>query len=118
MKKLKLVLLLFFSFALLIGCAGKSQEVAIDPDIPDSSPLAKVEKSMSMQHVIDLIGEPNERNTNLSGKQFIPFSLGGDYTHTVFYYKDLGRVTFNGAKQVIRVEYNKSENSYVDSENN
>lgn len=81
-------------------------------NIPAGSPLAKVKMGMQRDQVEDLIGEPTSTRVFPSGKSFIPFYYGPDTHRTAAFYKGLGRVVFSGARIVVEIEYDPTEDGY------
>lgn len=82
---------------------------------PANSPLAKIKQGMGMKEVSDIIGQPTDTSSHITGKAFIPFYFGEDRAETVAYYKGLGRITYssaNGSPRVSAVEYDPSETGY------
>ena len=101
------------------GCATSQPPAAPPPaaqPVPASSPLAKIKPGMGMKEVADLIGQPTDTNSHITGKAFIPFYFGEDRAQTVAYYKGLGRVIYssaNGSPRVSTVEYDPNETGYT-----
>ncbi len=125
MEKLpELFYLLILVASALSGCAttvqnSKEETPRIVGDIPTGSPFSKITIGMSMGHVSDLIGMPNDRSSYATGKAFIPFYYGNDRTRIEAYYKGQGRITFAGgsgfggrSNKVYRIIYDPSENGY------
>jgi hypothetical protein len=84
---------------------------------PSGSSLSKIKEGMRMKEVSDLIGMPDDQNSYMTGKAFIPFYFGDDARRTSWYYKGKGRVVFaagnvfgGGGGEVIRIDYDPSEN--------
>jgi hypothetical protein len=102
------------------GCASRRQEApapapAAQP-IPAGSPLAKITPGMGMKEVTDILGQPTDTNTHITGKAFIPYYFGEDRAETIAYYKGLGRViysTANGSPRVSSVQYDPGETGYT-----
>ena len=124
MKRVLLLSLLMLAVATSLGCAsagggggdetGSAKKAATDAPIPASSPLAKIKKGMSDTEVRKILGEPDNSNSYISGKAFIPFYYGGDTSRSDYMYSGKGRVVFsrnqwNGQLKVIRVIYNPDE---------
>lgn len=96
--------------------AGQASPAPAPTTVPADSPLAKIKVGMGMKQVTDLIGEPTDTKSGITGKAFIPFYFGEDRAQTVAYYKGLGRVVYsiaNGTPQVSRVEYDPNESGYM-----
>ncbi|HHJ38540.1 MAG: hypothetical protein AXA67_08235 [Methylothermaceae bacteria B42] len=90
-------------------------------DIPANSPFAKVKKGMSEGRVYDLIGQPSEIKTYLTGKTWIPFYFGPDTHRKEALYKGQGRIVFTpsgalgtGVYKVFKVIYDPTEDGYAD----
>ncbi len=79
---------------------------------PANSPFAKIKMGMHREQVDDLIGEPTSTRVFPSGKSFIPFYYGPDTVRTGAFYKGLGRVVFSGARIVIEITYDPTEDGY------
>jgi hypothetical protein len=84
---------------------------------PPSSPLSKIKDGMRMKEVTDILGAPSDQNSYMTGKAFIPWYFGDDARRTSYYYKGIGRVVFAGGNvfgggggEVIRVDYDPTEN--------
>jgi len=85
---------------------------------PPGSPLAKIQVGMSDTDVRKILGDPDNANGYITGKEFIPFYYGGDTARTDWLYKGKGRVVFSrnrwsGNLQVVRVDYNPNETGVV-----
>lgn len=83
-------------------------------DIPENSPLAKIEQGMSDGRVRGLIGGPAETRNYVTGKAWIPFYYGPDTSRTEWIYPEEGRITFSrnrysGELKVINVIYNPEQ---------
>jgi hypothetical protein len=71
---------------------------------------------MNKKQVRDILGQPSDENSYMTGKVFIPFYFGTDARRTSWYYKGIGRVVFAdgnafgaGTPEVIRVDYDPTE---------
>lgn len=117
-KWTKCALVMLSLIALLgVGCAGNggatAKPAAVAP--PAGSPLAKVTVGMSEQEVRELLGAPDDSNSYMTGKAWIPYNFGaGDKSRSDWMYKGQGRVVFtrnqwNGRLSVINVLYNPDE---------
>ena len=51
---------------------------------------------MGMKQVTDLIGQPTDQGTYITGKAFIPFYFGSDRYRYELVYKGWGRLIFAG----------------------
>ena len=86
--------------------------------IPADSPFAKVKLGMGIKEVYDLIGQPTDTSSHITGKQFNPFYFGGDTHRFEAMYKGQGRVVFSrssrfsGDMQVIEINYDPNERGY------
>jgi len=83
---------------------------------PSSSPLSKIMLGMQKKQVRDILGQPSDENSYMTGKVFIPFYFGNDARRTSWYYKGIGRVVFadgnafgGGTSEVVRVDYDPAE---------
>ncbi len=79
--------------------AVKSADGLIDGEIvgtpaPDSK-FAQLQIGMTLGHVENLIGRPNDTDSRITGKQFQPFYFGGDTQRTEAFYKNEGQLTFS-----------------------
>jgi outer membrane protein assembly factor BamE (lipoprotein component of BamABCDE complex) len=98
------ILLVSGMLGLSIGCASSSPSQAAPSSqpsavqtpspIPPDSPLAKIKVGMGTKEVFDLLGQPTDTDTHMTGKGFNPFYYGGDTHRMTALYKGLGRVTF------------------------
>jgi hypothetical protein len=84
--------------------------------VPASSPLAKVRLGMNKSEVRKVLGSPDDENSYMTGKAFIPFYFGTDSRRASWYYKGMGRVVFadgnvfgGGTPEVIRLDHDPSE---------
>ncbi len=87
--------------------------------IPASCPLSKIKEGMDMKEVADLIGQPTDTDSHVTGKAFIPFYYGADRSEIEAHYKGMGRVVYagssgyvGGSPRVIEVQYDPSESGY------
>lgn len=116
MDSKKLVILYFIVIFIVatIGCASnKSSEGGRgEPaNIPTESRFSKLKLRMGEKQVHDLIGKPNDTVVRTTGKQYIPYYLGGDYTRVIEYYKGEGRIYF-GKGILLLIEYDPTEDGY------
>ena len=80
--------------------------------------LSVIRKGMSLQEVIDLVGEPTSTTSHLTGKTFNPFYYGKDHARLIHLYKGRGRVlfsqrsTYSNVWRVMEVQINHSETGY------
>lgn len=98
-----------------------SGPIAANYAIPSDSPLAKIKSGMSEGRVYDLIGQPTEVKTYLTGKQWIPFYFGPDTHRKEALYKGMGRIIFTpsaafgtGVYKVKEVTYEPNEDGFAD----
>ncbi len=77
----------------------KSQDGSFDGEIigtpAPNSKFAKLRIGMGLRQVEDLIGRPDDTDSHITGKQFIPFFFGGDTHRLEAYYKNEGELTFS-----------------------
>jgi hypothetical protein len=86
---------------------------------PAGSPLAKVKEGMGMREVSDLLGQPSDQHSYVTGKAWIPYYYGDDMARIQWHYKGMGRVIFSGGGpygqeggKVQWVEYDPAESGY------
>ncbi len=60
------------------------------------SKFTKLKIGMSMQQVINLIGQPSDQGAYVTGKAWIPFYFGSDRTRYEMVYQKQGRLIFAG----------------------
>lgn len=96
-----------------------SQGEVIGTAAPGSS-FAKLKLGMFSREVMDLVGQPSDQKTYMTGKAWIPFHFGSDNSRTEYHYKGLGILTFaNGgindmtSMKLIRIVNNPDESGYV-----
>lgn len=82
-------------------------------EIPESSPLSKLELGMSDMRVRKLAGDPDDANAYQTGKAWIPFYYGTDTHRSDWLYMNEGRVVFSrnrysGQLKVINVIYDSN----------
>ena len=120
-----LVLLVFVIDAFCACASGSGGEQADDSSRaqaaaakgvapPPGSPLAKVKLGMNDTQVRKILGDPDNSNSYITGKSWIPFYYGGDTRRSDWMYKGIGRVVFSrnqysGSLKVIRIDYNPNE---------
>jgi hypothetical protein len=79
----------------------KSRDGSFDGEIigtpAPNSKFAKVEIGMGLRQVEDLIGRPDDTDSHITGKQFIPFFFGGDTHRLEAFYKKEGELTYSPA---------------------
>jgi hypothetical protein len=81
------------------GRIVKSKDGTVEGEIVGTpaakSKFAKLEIGMSQRQVEDLIGAPNDSDSHITGKSFIPFYFGGDTYRMEAYYKGEGQLTYS-----------------------
>lgn len=79
--------------------AVKSADGSIDGEIvgvpAPGSKFAQLQIGMTLEQVQNLIGQPNNTDSRITGKQFQPFYDGGDTQRTEAFYKGEGQLTFS-----------------------
>lgn len=100
----------------------KSEDGTFDGEIigtPEpNSKFAKLRIGMGQRQVEDMIGRPNDEDTYITGKSFIPFYFGGDNYRMETFYKNEGQLTyspshFGGTANVLmRIEVNSNATGY------
>jgi hypothetical protein len=114
------------SMVLIGGCGSSStppSQAAPVPTarpIPPDSPLAKIKEGMGIKEVEDLLGQPTDTESYMTGKGFNPFYYGGDTYRMMLHYKGMGRVTFTREHAFANelrvmedgVEYDPNERGY------
>ncbi|WP_369981662.1 hypothetical protein [Xanthomonas bundabergensis] len=83
---------------------------------PDSK-FTQLKIGMPMKQVTDLIGEPTDQGSYVTGKAFIPFFYGGDRYRYELAYKGQGRLVFAGKSMgsggnLIWIIHNKNDSGY------
>ncbi len=80
--------------------------------------LSAINKGMSLQEAVDLVGEPTSSTSHLTGKTFNPFYYGSDHARLVYLYKGRGRILFSQRSsysntwRVMEVQIDPSEPGY------
>jgi hypothetical protein len=59
------------------------------------SKFDKLQIGMKLEQVEKLIGQPNDTDSRITGKQYQPFYFGGDTQRTEAFYKGEGQLTFS-----------------------
>ena len=83
------------------------------------SRFSRVAIGMSVKQVSDLIGEPTDQSSHITGKSFIPFYFGGDASRIEYFYKGEGQLSFSNASfgsgnyVLTRIEVNPAESGYA-----
>ena len=85
---------------------------------PDSK-FTKLEIGMGMKQVIDMIGQPTDQGSYVTGKAWIPFYFGSDRYRSEMLYKGQGRLIFSGGSMggyssgnLIWIIHNAQESGY------
>ena len=81
------------------------------------SKFTQLQIGMPMKQVTDLIGQPNDQGSYVTGKAFIPFFFGGDRYRYEMAYKGQGRLVFAGKSMdtggnLIWIIHNPNEPGY------
>ena len=83
------------------------------------SKFSRVGIGMSLKQVTDLIGEPTDQSSHVTGKGFIPFYFGGDTARIEYFYRGEGQLSFaptgfGSANFVVRaINVNPAETGYA-----
>jgi hypothetical protein len=83
-----------------------------------TSKFTSLQIGMSQRQVEDLIGTPSDIKTYVTGKAWIPFYFGKDSYRLETFYKNEGRLTFEGggvtgtSGRLIRVTVDTTEDGY------
>ena len=83
------------------------------------SKFSRIGIGMSMKQVTDLIGEPTDQSSHMTGKSFIPFYFGGDMARIEYFYRGEGQVSFSptgfgSTNFVVReITVNRAETGYA-----
>jgi hypothetical protein len=126
--RVTLVFLAFVVAALCACASGSGRQQAADDSPraqaaaakgvapPAGSPLSKVKLGMNEFQVRKVLGDPDNANSYITGKSWIPFYYGTDTSRTDWMYKGMGRVVFSrnqysGTLKVIRIDYNPNESA-------
>jgi len=79
--------------------AVKSEDGLINGEIVGTpapgSKFAQLKIGMSLEQVENLIGQPDNTDSRITGKQYQPFYFGGDTQRTEAFYKNEGQLTFS-----------------------
>ncbi|WP_029561327.1 hypothetical protein [Xanthomonas oryzae] len=81
------------------------------------SKFTQLKIGMPMKQVTDLIGQPNDQGSYVTGKAFIPFFFVGDRYRYEMPYKGQGRLVFAGKSMdtggnLIWIIHNKNDSGY------
>jgi hypothetical protein len=80
--------------------------------LPAGHTFTKLSYGMGETEVRDTIGEPTDRGGYVTGQAWNPFYYGTDTNRTTWYYKGLGRLTFNSRGRLIEAHANADERGY------
>lgn len=80
--------------------------------IPSTSPFAQLKYGMGEGEVTDLVGRPTDKDARITGKNFNPFYYGTDTHRETWFYKGVGRLTFNSRGRLIEAYHNVDERGY------
>lgn len=64
--------------------------------------LSVIEKGMSLEEVISMVGEPTSTTGHVTGKSFNPFYYGSDHARLIHLYKGQGRVLYRQSSRYSR----------------
>jgi hypothetical protein len=107
--------LMLSTFGCATGQVGESSSGS-ETAIPQNSPLAKIRKGMGLNQVMTILGPPNDEDSHVTGKAFIPGYFGSDFARTVLYYEGLGKVYMGsgaaGGPSVVDVVYDPTEDGF------
>jgi hypothetical protein len=84
-----------------------------------SSRFTRLTIGMDMRQVVDLVGQPTDQGTYITGKAFIPFYFGSDRYRWEMVFKGQGRLIFAGGSvgdyasgHLIEIIHNANEGGY------
>ena len=99
------------------GINGWEGEISGKP--APGSKFTKLKIGMGMKQVTDLIGQPTDQGSYVTGKAWIPFYLGSDRYRHELVYKSQGRLIFAGGSvgdfssgHLISIIHNAQESGY------
>src|SRR5512137_1604821 len=99
------------------GIGGWEGEITGNP--APGSKFKKLQIGMSMKQVTDLIGQPTDQGSYVTGKAWIPFYFGSDRYRHEMVYKGQGRLIFAGGSvgdytsgHLISIIHNAQESGY------
>ncbi|WNV06639.1 hypothetical protein RP726_09585 [Candidatus Methylospira mobilis] len=77
----------------------KSEDGSFDGEIigtpAPAGKFAKLRIGMTQRQVEELIGRPDDEDSHITGKAFIPFFFGGDTHRLEAFYKNEGQLTYS-----------------------
>jgi hypothetical protein len=93
---------------LALACANGAGSGAGPSEIPQGSPLARIEAGMRGKQVLAILGEPDDRHIYMTDKAWRLFYWGRDTHRAEWVYRGVGSVVFrvhqrSGALEVINV---------------
>lgn len=87
------------------GRVVKSKDGTIEGEIIGTpaakSKFAKLQIGMTPEEVEKLIGRPDDTDSHMTGRAFIPFSFGGDNRRLEAFYKHEGQLTYTNTNNFI-----------------
>ncbi len=87
------------------GRIVKSKDGTIEGEIVGTpapkSKFAKLQIGMTPEEVEKLIGRPDDTDSHMTGRAFIPFSFGGDNRRLQAFYKGEGQLTYTNTNNFI-----------------
>jgi hypothetical protein len=91
-------------------------KAATEVPAPAGSPLSKITPGMPESDVREILGDPDNQNSYMTGKAWIPYYHGPDTSRSDWMYKGQGRVVFSrnkysGKLKVVRAIYNPNESA-------
>jgi hypothetical protein len=100
--------------------SSTASAASTEPAIPPDSIFAKVKVGEERDQVFATIGQPNNVNSYITGKNFIPFHefSGGDERRLAAHYKGVGVITFGNDSSytsgysVVDIHYDPNEPGY------
>jgi hypothetical protein len=82
------------------------------------SPFNRLTIGMGPKEVADLIGQPTDRGSHVTGKAWIPFYYGGGGVESIHHYKGVGRLIFANSSRfsstmgLIQIDHDAKERGY------
>lgn len=102
--------------------SSRAPAATVKPIIGELAPgskFSKIKVGMPMKQVYDLIGDPTDTKSYVTGKAFIPFYFGSDAARFEALYKGWGRLVFTGANafggrsyKLYQIIHDKNEDGY------
>ena len=75
---------------------GRTTTTAASAGHATTASLDQVRPGMRATEVQDILGRPDSERSFETGKRWIPWYFGPDVRRTVWYYRGVGRVSFDG----------------------